>query len=209
MNEILNEDDSISNDKKVIEDENLSQVSNLEDKAEIEEKENLTKKIEDLEKELNDYKDRFVRKAAEFENYKRRTENELSNFFKYAAEGFIKKILPIVDDFERSLKHLDDAKDLESFKQGYSLIYEKLMKILNEQGVTKIDAIGKLFDVHYHEALMQKKAEGVEPHTVLEELETGYLYQDKVIRHSKVIVSDDESNIISSELNIDTNGKGN
>ncbi len=164
----------------------------------------LQNKIELLELELTAFKDKFLRKAAEFENYKRRTENDQLNLIKYGAEGFIRRILPVVDDFERSLSHMDEAADINAIKEGVNLIYNKLIKILNEQGVKKIEAVGKEFDVHYHEALLQKKAENVKPHTVIEELETGYMYNDKVIRHSKVVVSDDaepEKTIESEDSN--------
>lgn len=151
--------------------------------------EELQKKIEELEKESNEWKEKFLRKAAEFENYKRRTENDQLNIINYAAESFIKKVLPIVDDFERSLEHINDSNDYEKLKEGVQLIYNKLIKILEEQGVKKIEAVGKPFDVEYHEALMQREDPSVPPHTVLDELEKGYMYRDKVIRHSKVIVS--------------------
>ena len=162
-------------------------------------------KIELLEKEVNDYKDKLLRKAAEFENYKRRTENDQLNLIKYAAESFIIKLLPTIDDLERSLQHMDNAKDVESIKQGIKLVYEKLIKTLNDQGVTKIDSLGKPFDVHYHEALMQRKAENVKPHTVVDEVEKGYMYKDRVIRHAKVIVSEDHHEENAGETNEEQN----
>src|SRR3972149_1328858 len=157
------------------------------------------KKLIELEKQVAELTDKFLRKAAEFENYKRRTENDQLNLIKYAAESFIIKLLPVIDDFERSLEHIDTAKNNDALKEGIKLVYDKLLKVLDDQGVKKIESVGKPFDVHYHEALMQKKADKVEPHTVLEELEKGYLYKDRVIRHTKVIVSED-----SSEESVDT-----
>jgi len=151
------------------------------------------KKLIELEKQVAELTDKFLRKAAEFENYKRRTENDQLNLIKYAAESFIIKLLPVIDDFERSLEHIDTAKNNDALKEGIKLVYDKLIKVLDDQGVKKIESVGKPFDVHYHEALMQKKADKVEPHTVLEELEKGYLYKDRVIRHTKVIVSEDSS----------------
>ncbi len=151
--------------------------------------EELQKRIEELEKESSEWREKFLRKAAEFENYKRRTENDQLNLINYAAESFIKKILPVVDDFERSLEHIKDSNDYGKLKEGVQLIYNKLLKVLEEQGVKKIEAVGKPFDVHFHEALMQKVDDSVPPHTVIDELEKGYLYKDKVIRHSKVVVS--------------------
>lgn len=150
-------------------------------------------KINQLETEVLEFKDKLLRKAAEFENYKRRTENDQMNLLTYAAESFIKKLLPVVDDFERSLQHIEDAQDTDAIKQGIKLIYDKLMKIFHEQGVKKIDSVGKHFDVEYHEALMQRADDSVESHTVLDELEKGYTYNDKVIRHAKVIVSEEKS----------------
>ncbi len=133
---------------------------------------------------------------------KRRTENDQFNLINYAAESFIVKLLPIVDDFERSMDHIDDIDNNKSVKDGIKLVYEKLLKLLNEQGVKKMQTKGEQFNVEYHDALMQKKDNSVPPHTVLEEVESGYLYRDKVIRHAKVIVSEDSSsdeNQISNE----------
>jgi molecular chaperone GrpE len=161
------------------------------------EKINLEEKLKSAEQELENFKDRLLRKAAEFENYKRRVENDQFNLLKYAAESLIIKLLPVIDDFERSLIHIKDAKDVDSIKDGIKLVYDKLMKMLEDQGVKAIDAVGKPFDVHYHEAIMQRKAEDVEPHTVIEEFEKGYLYKDRVLRHTKVAVSEDNHEDIS------------
>ena len=168
--------------------------------ADVQEEGKTDEKIANLESEVQELKDKLLRKAAEFENYKRRTENDQLNLLTYAAESFIVKLLPVVDDFERSLEHIEDAQDLNAIKQGIKLIYEKLMKVFDEQGVKKIDAVGKPFDVEFHEALMQRKDESVEPHTVIDEVEKGYMYKDKVIRHSKVIVSEETSNDSDEQL---------
>ncbi|MFZ0452117.1 MAG: nucleotide exchange factor GrpE [Ignavibacteriaceae bacterium] len=178
------------NEPENIENEN---VENSNNENLLEKEEEILVNIGQLENEISDLKDKLLRKAAEFENYKRRTENDQLNLLKYSAEPFIVKLLPVVDDFERSIDHMDSAKDIKSIKEGVMLIYNKLMKILSEQGVEKIEAIGKPFDVEYHEAMLQRKVPqgGIEPHTVLDEIEKGYMYKDKVIRHSKVIVSED------------------
>ncbi len=159
---------------------------------EAEEAENSEEKIASLEKQLNEFKELALRKAAEFENYKRRTENDQLNLIKYAAESLIIKLLPTIDDLERSLSHMTEETDVQKIKEGIQLIYNKFLKTLEDQGVKKIEAIGKPFDVAFHEALMQKPDDSVPPHTVLDELETGYMYKDRVIRHSKVIVSSDQ-----------------
>ena len=150
-------------------------------------------KIAELETQVKEWNDKFLRKAAEFENYKRRTENDQFNLINYAAESFIIKLLPVVDDFERSMEHIDDIESTKSVKDGIKLVYEKLLKLLSEQGVKKMQTKGEPFNVDYHDALMQKKDDSVPSHTVLEEVESGYLYRDKVIRHAKVIVSEESS----------------
>lgn len=161
--------------------------------SELEQKESELKatqeKISELEKQTAELKDSLLRKVAEFENYKRRNENDQMNLLKYAAEPFIKSVLSVYDDFERSLSHIDDANSFESTKKGLQLVFDKFNKTLDAQGVKKIEAKGEPFDVHFHEALMQQPVEGVAPHTVLDVIEPGYLYKDKVIRHAKVIVS--------------------
>jgi molecular chaperone GrpE len=160
----------------------------------------------ELEKQLNEYKDSYLRKVAEFENYKRRVDNEQSNILKYAAEHFIKNILPVYDDLERSLNHIGDESSFESLKKGLELVYDKFTKTLNNQGIKQIDAKGKPFDVDLHEALMQQPVEGIPPHTVLDVIEQGYVYKDKVLRHAKVIVSaetisTEEKNNSKKEIN--------
>ena len=162
-------------------------------------------KITQLETEVSELKDKLLRKAAEFENYKRRTENDQMNLLTYAAEFFIQKLLPVVDDFERSLEHIEDAQDIDAIKQGIKLIYDKLMKVFQEQGIKKIDSVGKRFDVDYNEALMQRTDESVESHTVLDEVEKGYTYNDKVIRHAKVIVSEEKSSAAEETENDEQN----
>lgn len=150
-------------------------------------------KIAELETQVKEWNDKFLRKAAEFENYKRRTENDQFNLINYAAESFIIKLLPVVDDFERSMEHIDDIEGTKSVKDGIKLVYEKLLKLLSEQGVKKMQTKGEPFNVDYHDALMQKKDDSVPPHTVIEEIESGYMYRDKVIRHAKVIVSEEST----------------
>ena len=160
-----------------INDEELSEEVKDEDiQEEVKESEKEENRLKELELEVTNLKDKLLRKAAEFANYKRRTENDQLSLLTYAAESFIQKLLPVIDDFERSLEHINDAQDVEAIKNGLKLIYEKFMKVLDDQGVKKIEATGKLFDVEFHEALMQEKGK-----------------EDGIILHSKVIVSEEMS----------------
>lgn len=174
------------------------------DKSEQSQLELAELKIAELEKQVKEWNDKFLRKAAEFENYKRRTENDQFNLINYAAESFIIKLLPVVDDFERSMEHIDDIDNNTAVKEGIKLVYEKLLKLLNEQGVKKMQTKGEPFNVDFHNALMQRKDTSVPPHTVLEEVESGYLYRDKVIRHAKVIVSEESSSVDNEMTNEDS-----
>jgi len=139
--------------------------------------------------QVNNFKDKYLRKAAEFENYKRRMDSELSSFYKYASESIITELLPVLDDFDRVLNSWDKEHDADNFKKGVDLIYEKLMKVLAKQGLKEMDSKGRKFDVNLHDALLQTPSEEAEPETVLDVVEKGYYLKDKVIRHAKVIVS--------------------
>jgi len=148
-----------------------------------------TVEIEELQKQVEMYKDLLLRKAAEFENYKRRSEQEMASVIKYANEALLLDLLPVVDDLERSLKHCKENANFEALLKGVELIYQKFVKVLENRGVKTIETVGKEFNVDYHDALMQVPRDDVPPFTVVEEVEKGYMLNDKVLRHAKVIVS--------------------
>ncbi len=143
--------------------------------------------------EIKSLNDQLLRLMADFQNYKKRTENDQLNLIKYAAEPFILNILPVHRDLERSLEHINEKASLESVVEGLRMVMNKFSKVLEEQGIKKIESKGNAFDFNLHEALMQQYVPGVEPHIVLEEVEPGYIYKDKVIKHAKVIVSQEAS----------------
>lgn len=149
----------------------------------------LQEKIAELEKTAAGLKDQLLRKAAEFDNFKRRTEAESLNFAKFAGENIITQLLPIVDDLSRSLKSGKEKAGDDPFYKGIELIHAKFMKLLEGQGLKAIESVGKEFNVDFHDALMQVPRPDVPPHTIIEEVEKGYALFDKVIRHAKVIVS--------------------
>ncbi len=148
----------------------------------------LNEKIKALELELGEAKDKRLRTLAEFENYKKRAQNELSDFFKYSSESMIKKILPIYDDLSRSFSHVPDELVNNSFVNGVKMVFDKFTKILTKEGVKKIETTGRQFDFNFHEALLQQPNNQVPNDQILQEIEAGYIYKDKVIRHAKVIV---------------------
>lgn len=145
---------------------------------------------EQLEADLKTEKDKFLRLFAEFENYKRRTAKERIELFKTASEDVMVSMLPILDDFERALNHIEEDKGSGDLHKGVALIYQKLVTTLNQKGleVIKVEQ-GDAFDAEYHEAVTQipapdNKLKG----KIIDIIEKGYKLGDKVIRFPKVVI---------------------
>ena len=149
----------------------------------------LTASMEELKRQADVYRDQLLRKAAEFENYKRRSEGDLANFVRMANESLISALLPIVNDFVRSLALGKESDASDGFYKGVELIHAKFLRVLEQQGLSTFESVGKPFDVQYHDALFMVPRSDVPPHTIVEEVEKGYKLHDKVLRHAKVIVS--------------------
>ena len=143
----------------------------------------------ELESQIASLKDQLLRKAAEFENYKRRTEQNTISFAKYASESIILELLPVIDDLSRSLKSSKEKLEGDPFYKGVELIFNKFSKFLEAQGVKPMESIGKEFNVDYHDVMMQIPRTDVAPHIIVEEIEKGYFLYEKVIRHAKVVVA--------------------
>lgn len=156
---------------------------------EIGELESLKNMLQQREEALEKEKNEYLFLMAEFDNFKKRTLRERTDLLKSAAEKVLKGLLPIVDDFERGLDAIKDSSDVESVKQGMELIYNKLMKYLNQNGVTVIDTNGKPFDADIHEAIAMVPAPDEEGKgKIMDTVEKGYMLNDKVLRHPKVVV---------------------
>ena len=149
----------------------------------------LHEKIEQAEKQLLDWNEKYLRLAADYDNYRKRTQKEISVIIEYAGENILRNFLPILDDLERALVNHQSANEEDPLAQGLELIYKKFVKTLKELQVTAIESLNAPFDPHFHHAIMVKEVEGVEPNIVVEEFEKGYVFKDHVLRHAKVIVS--------------------
>lgn len=139
--------------------------------------------------ELAQLKEQLLRRAAEFENFKRRTREEKDLLMKYGAEGVLRDLLPVLDDFDRSIAAAREHNDLEALRSGIEIIHGKLLRVLEHRGLRPIDAMGKPFDVDFHDALLQMPSAEAAPGTVLDVVEKGYMLHDRVIRHAKVTVA--------------------
>ncbi|MDY6206888.1 MAG: nucleotide exchange factor GrpE [Prevotella sp.] len=170
--------------------ENQEQEENgdiISDEAEQQEKEPL----EAAQEEIESLKDQFLRKVAEFENYKKRTLKEKTELILNGAEKTVDAILPVIDDFERALATAQKSDDVAALKEGMELIYKKLMKTLEGLGVRKIETEAKDFDVDFHEAVaMVPGVEDEKKGKVIDCIQTGYTLNEKVIRHAKVAVGE-------------------
>jgi len=149
----------------------------------------LNSEIERLTQELNDLKDKYLRKAAEFDNYKKRKDKEILDILERATDQLCLELLPVIDDFERSLNTETKRKSYKSLREGIELIYKKFLAILKNQGIEPIEAVGQPFDPNLHDAIMQVEDQEKPSNIVVDEALKGYRRKDKVLRHSQVIVN--------------------
>ena len=145
---------------------------------------------EQLQIEVKEEKDKFLRLFAEFENYKKRTTKERIELFKTASEDVMVSLLPVLDDFERALTHINEDKEAEELRKGVELIYQKMMSVLEQKGLSKIKVTqGDTFNADDHEAVTQIPAPSDElKGKIIDVIENGYALGEKVIRFPKVVI---------------------
>ena len=144
---------------------------------------------ENLAKQLEELKDKYLRTVAEFENFKRRTLKEKTELILNGGEKAITAILPIIDDMERAIENAHKQACVDAVEEGWELIYKKLLSTLEGMGVKKIEVDGKDFDVDFHEAVAMVPGMGDDKKgKIIDCVQTGYTLNDKVIRHAKVAV---------------------
>ena len=145
---------------------------------------------EKLQEELKQEKDKFLRLFAEFENYKKRTSKERVELFKTASQDVMLALLPVLDDFERALSHIEEDKEAEELRKGVHLIYQKLLSTLEQKGLAVVEvAQGDVFNADDHEAITQIPAPSDDlKGKVIDVVEKGYKLGDKVIRFPKVVI---------------------
>jgi molecular chaperone GrpE len=135
--------------------------------------------------------DKYIRLSAEFDNYRKRTLREKMDMSKYAGEDLFLKIIPIMDDFDRAVQHMDTATDSMAMKNGIDLIYNKFSEFLKQNGIKEIESLNSPFNVDLHEAVAKVQVpEDDKKGKVVDVLQKGYFLQDKVLRFSKVVVGE-------------------
>jgi molecular chaperone GrpE len=179
-------------DQKVAEEAAEEQQETVDNSAdEQEEPAEEKNKEQELEEKLAELQDKYLRLSAEYDNYRKRTLREKVDLQEVIREDIFINILSVVDDLERAMLSVKDAKDIEAVKSGMELIYAKFSKYLSGQGVKEIDAIGKELDTDQHEAITKipvdsKKKKG----KVVDVVEKGYMLRDRVIRFAKVVIGE-------------------
>ncbi len=143
--------------------------------------------------EVAEWQDRFLRKAAEFENYRKRADKEKNDSMMLAKGSVLLEFLPVADACERALKSIGESKadsvNLQQYRQGVELLYKQLLDTFGRTGIVPIEAEGKPFDPHLHEALSREETANLREDTIIRELRRGYLFKDKLLRPAQVVVA--------------------
>lgn len=146
-------------------------------------------KIAELEASVADWKDKYQRLMAEFENARKRTAKEATQRYDMGAMGVLEKLLPVIDNFERGLETVSEDEKDSAFVKGIEQIYKQFTAVMEDLGVTPMDAQGKEFDANLHNAVMHVEDDDLGENIVAEELQKGYMYKENVLRHSMVKVA--------------------
>lgn len=158
--------------------------------AEAEVSEEVSEEVpEEADGKLKEAVEKYQRLFAEFDNFRKRTDKEKAARYDMGAKDVVEKILPVLDNFELALKNVPDDKEASAFAEGMEMIHKQFVKVLEELGVTPIEAVGKEFDPNFHNAVMHVDDEEVGDNIVVEEFQKGYMYKEHVVRYSMVKVA--------------------
>ena len=171
--------------------EEQPQNEQAEDATPLTHEEELEKELEKAQEEIEEQKDKYLRLSAEFDNYRKRTMKEKAELILNGGEKSLSSILPVVDDFERAIKTMETATDVNAVKEGVELIYNKFMAVLAQNGVKVIETKDQPLDTDYYEAIAVIPAPSeAQKGKILDCVQTGYTLNDKVLRHAKVVVGE-------------------
>ena len=179
-------------EKETVAKETQAQEQTVEEtpaKAEEKKEKKKSKKKDKKDEKIEELNDRLLRNMAEFENFRNRSEKEKAAKFDMGAKNVVEKVLPIVDNFERGLAAVPEEEQDNAFVKGMEAVYKQFTTVLEEIGVTPIEAVGKEFDPNLHNAVMHDEDETKEANIISEEFQKGYMYKDSVVRHSMVKVA--------------------
>lgn len=171
--------------------EEQPQNEQTEDAAPLTHEEELEQELGKAQETIEEEKDKYLRLSAEFDNYRKRTMKEKAELILNGGEKSLSSILPVVDDFERAIKTMETATDVNAVKEGIELIYNKFLAVLAQNGVKVIETKDQPLDTDYHEAIAVIPAPSeAQKGKILDCVQTGYTLNDKVLRHAKVVVGE-------------------
>lgn len=179
-------------DSRLVDEDKQAKISKNDKTSKIKAKkimEELNQRVIELEKENEELKNQNLKKRAEFENFRKRMEKDKDDFVKYSLEKFIKELLPILDSFNVALNPSSILEEHKQIYEGFSLIYKQFQDLLSKSGVVEIEAVGKVFDPNFHQAVSQEQSEQVESGVVIREYQKGYRIHDRILRPSMVVVA--------------------
>ena len=191
------QEEEVTKNKEAMVDETAQTEGNVsgentqeEAQAELSAEEQLANMLAEAQQMVEEQKDKYLRLSAEFDNYRKRTLKEKAELIKNGGEKTLTAILPVLDDFERALKNMEASEETKAMKEGVELIFSKFQKILGQEGLQKIETEGQAFDTDFHEAiaLIPAPSEDLKG-KILDCGQTGYMLNEKVIRHAKVAVA--------------------
>ena len=189
--EILKNEEAVTEESAQTEENPTEETAQEEGSAqELTVEEQLANMLAEAQQMVNEERDKYLRLSAEFDNYRKRTLKEKAELIKNGAEKTLTAILPVLDDFERALKNMEASEETKAMKEGVELIFSKFQKILGQEGLQKIETDGQAFDTDFHEAiaLIPSPSEELKG-KILDCVQTGYMLNDKVIRHAQVAVA--------------------
>lgn len=183
--EELNVEETLNNAEEQPQDEQAENAAPMTHEEELE------KELETAQETIEEQKDKYLRLSAEFDNYRKRTMKEKAELILNGGEKSLSSILPVVDDFERAIKTMETATDVQAVKEGVELIYNKFMATLAQNGVKVIETKDQPLNTDYHEAIAVIPAPSeAQKSKILDCVQTGYTLNDKVLRHAKVVVGE-------------------
>jgi len=200
------DEDAVEGEETASEEEIAEEETSLEETGEDEKNsivKELEEKLEAAEQESKEHQDRLVRLYAEFENYKKRTLREMSEFRKFANESLIRELLPVIDNLERAVEHsVNNTENGEcGITKGVDLTLKEILRIFDKFNVKPVEALGHPFDPNFHEAVGQEERDDCEDNIVVREFQKGYVLHDRLVRPAMVIVS--KAKVIKDEIEED------
>lgn len=182
MSNPFKKDDEIKDEQIEADVEKLSDENNLQEEAQV-------KVDDDLQTKYDELNNQYIRLAADFDNYRKRQAQERESLLKYGAESTIKKLLEVLDNFERGAKANETIDECDKVKDSFNLMHKQLFDALTKSGLEIIEAEGQEFDPNFHEAVMQTPTSEYPEHTIIAELQKGYKMGDRVLRPALVNVA--------------------